>query len=257
MMTKEKIEYDGKVYEFKEPTLEMYANIMKYKDRLNYEELYLMVIEELTGLSEEEILNANADLINQLWETITKFINMNGKELFQVIEHKNKKYNLVDVYKISFGQFVDIDTFLSKDEKYRIENLNELAAYLYCDDGMNYGNSDFSKRIEEFKDLPLKYVEGAIFFLLSLGLGLHQLTQLYSKSKIMWWIMKMQIHLVSIGDGMQQFLHLPKTKFGFLIMLLLSPLWVVLTTFHISWIKIKKWRKKRKNRKIKQSSKNE
>lgn len=256
-MMKDKIEYEGKKYELKEPTLAMYADIMRYKDKLDYEELYLMVLEELTGLSEDEILKADAALINKLWDKITNFIKMDGKELFQTIEHKGKKYNLVDVYKISFGQFVDIDTFLSKEEKYRIENLNELAAYLYCDDGMIYGDSDFQKRIEEFKDLPLKYVEGAIFFLLSLGLGLHQLTQLYSKSKMMWWIMRAQIHLVSIGDGMQQFLHLPKTKFGFLIMLLLSPLWLVLITLHISWIKLKKLRKKRKSRKTKQLSNDE
>jgi hypothetical protein len=116
---------------------------------------------------------------------------------------------------------------MKKDESYKIANLNELAAYLYCEEGKNYGDSDIQKRIEEFKTLKVRYIESAIFFLLNLGKGLYELTQLYSKSKMMWWIMRTRIALASFGDGMQQLVSSQKTKFGKLIVLLTFPLWLV------------------------------
>jgi hypothetical protein len=116
---------------------------------------------------------------------------------------------------------------MKKDDSYKIANLNELAAYLYCEQGVKYGDSDIKKRIEDFKDLKVKYIESAVFFLLSLAKGLHELTLLYSKSKTMWWMMRTRIALASFGDGMRQLLSSQKTKFGKLMVLLTFPLWLV------------------------------
>ena len=221
------IEHNGKQYEVKEPTIKTWKNVMIFKDLLDEEEMSVKMISEVTGLSVKEVKEADALEIRIAGDKLWRYLNQESKQLHRTIEHNGTTYDLVDVNKISFGQFVDIDTFMKKDDSYKIANLNELAAYLYCEQGIKYGDSDIKKRIEEFKDLRVKYIESAVFFLLSLGRGLHELTQLYSKSKTMWWMMRTRIALASFGDGMQQLLSSQKTKFGKLMVLLTFPLWLV------------------------------
>ena len=158
------IEHNGKKFEIKEVTIEMWTSVMKLKDLLEEEEMYIRMIAQVTGLSRDEVLECDAYTIQKVGDSIMNVINQQSRQLFREIEHNGIKYKLVDVSKISFGQFVDIDTYLKKEESYRIANLHELAAYLYCEDGMEYGKTDFSLRIEAFKDLPVRYIDGALFF---------------------------------------------------------------------------------------------
>ena len=217
------VEHNGKKFEIKEITIDMWSSVMKLKDLLEEEELYIRMISQVTGLSREEVLTCDAYTIQKVGDTIMNIVNQESKQLFRQIEHKEIKYNLVDVTKITFGQFVDIDTFLKKDEAYRVANLNELAAYLYCEDNMEYGKTDFSLRIEAFKDLPVKYIEGSLFFLLNLAKGSEEIIKLYSQSKLMWKILKMRILLMLIGDGITVSARSVKRKYGSLTMLLLYP----------------------------------
>ena len=220
-------------YTIEEPNIQLWSNVMKFKDLLDEEELYIKMISEVLGITREEVLSANTTDIIEVGDYVYSFINKESKKLFKQIEFKGAKYNLVDVNNISFGQYVDIDSFLRKDEGYRIANLNELAAYLYTEDGITYTNSNIKFRIEEFKTLPIKYVEGAIFFLLNLARASHELTQLYSQSKLMWMVMRTKITLMLIGDGIRQYRHSQTTKFGKLITWLLYPFISVLITFRI------------------------
>jgi hypothetical protein len=238
------IEHKGKQYEVKEPTIETWKNVMVFKDLFDEEEMSIKMISEVTGLTMKEIKEADALDIRIAGDTLWRYLNQESRELFRTIEHKGITYNLIDVNKISFGQFVDIDTFMKKEESYKIANLNELAAYLYCEEGKTYGESDIKKRIEEFKTLPVKYIEGSVFFLLSLAKGLQELTLLYSKSKLMWWMMRLRIVLESFGDGIRQLVSSQKTKSGRLIMLLTSPLWLVLIICLTLWMLITKKRDK-------------
>jgi hypothetical protein len=232
------IEHNGKQYEVKEPTINTWKNVMIFKDLLDEEEMSVKMISEVTGLSVKEVKEADALDIRIAGDKLWRYLNQESKQLHKTIEHNGVLYDLVDVNKISFGQFVDIDTFMKKDESYKIANLNELAAYLYCEQDVKYGDSDIKKRIEDFKNLKVKYIEGAVFFLLSLGRGLHELTLLYSKSKTMWWMMRTRIALASFGDGMQQLLSSQKTKFGKLMVLLTFPLWLVSIIFLFLWMLI-------------------
>jgi hypothetical protein len=238
------IEHEGKKYEIKEPTIEVWKNVMIYKDLLDEEDMYVKMISEVTGLSMKEIKNSDALEIRIAGDKLWRYLNQESKLLFRTIEHNGTKYNLVDLNKVSFGQFVDIDTFMKKDESYKIANLNELAGYLYCEDGVEYGNSDIKKRIQDFKTLPVKYIEGAIFFLLNLGKGLQELTTLYSKSPVMWWIMRVRIAWASFGDGIKRLVSSQKTKFGKLIVLLTFPLWLVSIICLFLWTLIRNKKEK-------------
>ena len=166
------IEHNGKQYEVKEPTIKTWKNVMIFKDLLDEEEMSVKMISEVTGLSVKEVKEADALEIRIAGDKLWRYLNQESKQLHRTIEHNGTTYDLVDVNKISFGQFVDIDTFMKKDDSYKIANLNELAAYLYCEQGIKYGDSDIKKRIEEFKDLRVKYIESAVFFFVEFGKGI-------------------------------------------------------------------------------------
>lgn len=229
------LKYDGRKLTVKEPTIQMWIEVMKFRELLDEEEMDIRMLSLTTGLSVKEIKESDASSMKIAADSVFRFLNQESKKLFKNIEHNEKKYVLVDIHKMSFGQFVDIDTFLQKDENYRIANLNELAAYLYTEEGKKYGENDFREQIEEFKTLPIKFVESAIFFLLNIGVLSHQLSVLYSKNKLIWTIMMIRVRLQSIGGGILPSLHFPKTKSGWLTLLLLSPILVVSTILHILW----------------------
>lgn len=236
----EYIEYNKKKYPIKEITIEMWSELMKFKDLLEEEEMYYRMISLMIGLSRDEINELPASEILKVGETLNEILNGQSRKLHPKIEHKGITYLLTDMNDLSFGQFVDIDSFLTKDETYRISNLHELASYLYIQEGMKYGQINFKKQSEDFKTLPIKYIEGAIFFLLTFGKALQLLSQISSKKKLLWWMMRWRMTLTLIGAGTKRLIFSHKTKFGRLMGLLLSPFYLVLTICRTIWTLIKK-----------------
>ena len=225
------IEYDNKKYELKELTIEKWQNILKFKDILDETDVYIRMIAEMTGLTPEQVKQGDARAIVECGQMLDAYLNQESKQVYMTMKHNNVEYELVDFGNITFGQFVDIDTFIMKDESYKIANLNELAAYLYTEKGKKYGEGDFKKNIENFKQLPMKYIEGAVFFLWTLERGLLSLSEVYSENKWMWKWVKMTMVFRNFGVTISGFLSSRKTKFGKLIVLLVSPLFFVSTIF--------------------------
>jgi len=218
-----RIEFNGRTINVKEPTISDWSKVMKYKDLLDEEELYYKMLEEFTGMEKDEILKQDAATIIRLGDVVQNILMYENKKLYKEIEHNGMTYELMDVNNISFGQYVDLDTFLRKDEKYRTQHLNELAAYMYVEKGT------------------------ALFFLLNIAEASQSLTQLYSKNKLMVKLLKIRIVFMVITDGIMQFHNSPKTKYGKLIMWLISPLSVPLITLATLWILIKRRREKSKS----------
>ena len=239
-----KIEVNGKTIEIKDPTVTDWANVMKYKTILDEEELYYKMLQEFTGMDRDELLSQDATFVIRIGDIVQNILLNENQKLYPEFEHDGIKYKLVDVNNISFGLYVDIDTYLRKDDNYRMSNMNELAAYLYCEEGLKYSDSNFKKRIDAFKTLPVKFVNGALFFLVNLVGASQSLTQLYSKSKVMWKIMKIRIAFIVIMDGITQLVHSQKTKFGRLIMWLMSPLLGLSIILVTLWTSIRKKKKK-------------
>ena len=222
-MTTQFIEYKGKKYPIKEPTIKIWSEVMKLQGILDEQDMFIKILELTTGLTREEILLADAKEVREAGNSVFNYLNQQDKKVVNEFTHKGKEYQFLDVTDISFGQFVDIDTFLTKSEAYRIQNLNELAAYLYTEKGSKYGDTKIKKRIKEFEDLPIKYLEGSVFFLLSSAKASAEITSLYSQSKFLWMMMKTKIIFRLIGAGIQQSAHYVKKKFGFLTMCLIYP----------------------------------
>jgi len=215
----------SKKFEVSEPTIREFCDVMKLKDILTEDELNVRLIEKVTGMSHEEVMDMDATTIQKIGSVLFAHYNKESKKLFQTFELKGIKYKFMDVNTISFGQFVDIDTFLKKDESYRIANLNELMAYLYCEEGTKYSESNFKVRIEAMLDAPSHIIEGALFFLSNLEKGLLEIMELSSKSPIMFQMMRLRIVFQSFGATTKLSRYLLKTKFGRLTLLLL---WVLL-----------------------------
>ena len=238
------IEYNGKKYPVKEPTIKTWTEVMKLKDILDEGELFVKLIELTTGLSKEEILNADASQINNVGEKVLSIVTGSNKQVVTSFEFNGVEYEFLDITSLSFGQFIDIDTFLAKKESYRIQNLSELAAYLYIEKGTKYGETNIQKRIKAFEDLPIKYMEGSVFFLLNIANLSVELTKIYSQSKTLKVVMKTKLISRLIGVGIQRSAHLVKTRFGYLGMLLIYP-WLSVSIISLTlWTLIRNKRKK-------------
>ncbi len=214
-----------KKFEVSEPTIREFCDVMKLKDILDEDELNVRLIEKVTGMSHEDVMEMDATTIQKIGSVLFTHYNKESKKLTQSFQLNGVTYKFMDVNTISFGQFVDIDTFLKKDESYRISNLNELMAYMYCEENIPYGKSDFKKRIETMLDAPSHIVEGALFFLLNLERGLYEIMELSLRSPLMFQIMRLRMAFHSFGATTKLFRFLQKTKFGSWILLLL---WVLL-----------------------------
>ena len=245
-MTEMFIEHNGKKYPVKEPTIQTWASIMKHKDLLDETDMFVKTIELLTDIPKEELMEADPVSVYGAGEVIMTHLNTERRNIFNKIEHKGVEYDFMDINNLSFGQFVDIDTFLSKPETYKLANLHELASYFYIETGTKYGDIPANKRKEAFVDLPMKYLEGAVFFLMSSARISEQLTKIYSQSTMLKVMGKIKIILALIGGGIQQSAISVKTRFGYLIHLLLYPLLCVSITSLTLWTLI---RNKKKNRK--------
>jgi len=238
-MVKAFIENGGKKYEVKELTIKMWKEIMKVKDLLDPADLFVKCIELTTDMKREDILKADALEVKEAGEKILSYINQADRKVITHFNFNDIDYDFLDIQNISFGQYIDIDTFLGKEENYRIQNLNELAAYLFTEKGKKYGETDIKKRIKAFDELPVRYLEGAVFFLLSLTRASEEITRLCSQSKFLKWTLRMKIVLRLTGVGIQQSALSLKTRFGRWTMYLLYPLLCVSIISRTLWTLIR------------------
>ena len=223
----------SKNYEVKEPTIKEFCDVMKFKDILTEDELHIRLIEKSIGITHDEVMELDAFTIQKIGSTLFSHYNKESKKLTTSFDLNGITYKFMDVHNISFGQFVDIDSYLKKEEGYRIANLNELMAYMYCEKDIPYSKSNFKQRIEIMNDAPSHIVEGALFFLLNLGRGLLEIMDLSLKSPVMFQIMRLRMTLASFGGTIKSLVYLQKTKFGSLIssllLVFLLPLIICLT----------------------------
>jgi hypothetical protein len=116
------IYHEGKEYPVMEPTIKIWKEVMKLKNILDEAELFIKMLELTTGLSKEDILRADASEIRETGEKILQVFSRANKQVTKDFFHEGIEYEFLDIHNLSFGQFIDIDTFLGKDETYRIQN---------------------------------------------------------------------------------------------------------------------------------------
>lgn len=174
-------------YKLKEPTIELWNKLMALKDWTDETEFSVKLISELCELTEEEVRNKDWQEIVPLAQSLSNYILQDSKQFYKEFEFDKTTYRFIDLNKLSFGEFIDLDTFLMKPVNERIAQSSLLMSMLYREvDNKNklvpYDSSKLEERAEKFKQLPIKYLNGASTFFLLLEKVLLQNTQNYSSN---------------------------------------------------------------------------
>lgn len=174
--------YGKNEYKLKEPSIELWNKLMALKDWSDETEFSIKLISELCDLTEDEVRNRDWQEIVPLAQSLSNYILQDSKQFYKEFEFEGLSYRFIDLNKLSFGEFIDLDTFLLKPVSERIAQSSLLMAMLYRElDDKNklvpYDSSKLEERAERFKKLPIKYLNGASTFFLLLEKVLRQNTQ--------------------------------------------------------------------------------
>lgn len=212
------LKYGGKIYKVDEPTIEVWAKLILLQEWTDEREFAIRLLSFITGLTEEEIEKSDFIEVLQAAADLSKYLMVESKAFHNEFEFNGVKYKFLDLTNITFGEFIDLDTFLTKSETDKKKELNLFMAMLYreVDDKGNYkpyDSNEMVKRAEVFKKLPVKYVNGATTFFLRIEKILlnNTKTSLYQKLKSMiraTWMLKKSIVSTSIGGGSLLLSHL-------------------------------------------------
>lgn len=205
------IKYKGKIYKVEEATIEMWSKLILLQEWTDEREFAVKLLSFVTGLTEEEIEQSDVIEVLETAADLSKHLMTESKVFRNEIEFNNTKYRFLDLSNITFGEFIDLDSYLSKSDIEKKKELNLFMAMLYreVDNDGNYkpyNSNEMMRRAELFKKLPVKYVNGATTFFLRLEKILLNNTKTSSWQKLkmmisMIWIAKKLIVLTSIGGG--------------------------------------------------------
>lgn len=217
------IKYDGKEYLVAEPTIMVWNRLAGAQSLQDEEAFRYTLISTATGLDEEEIRQADWLDVFKVSEYLTDYYMVQSPRFYNHFIFNETLYKFIDLENLTFGEFIDIDSFLSQPTSYRMGNMNMLMALLYRETDENgkvlkYDASKVSERAQLFKLLPAKYLQGAIFFFGTLE---NILSVLMKQSLIQRKLRLMKMNLKrkmikllnSVGVGIQQlYIWLKKTS---------------------------------------------
>jgi hypothetical protein len=206
-----KFNYQNKQYQIDEPTVEMWSKLTLLQEWTDEREFCVKLLSFTTGLTEEEIENSDYLEVLKVSNEISAFLNESGDKFYNEFDFNNKKYRFLDLPNLTFGEFIDIDTYLSKEEHEKKREMPLLMAMLYreVDEKGNYkpyNSKELQLKAEEFKKLPVRYVRGSTNFFFHLDKTLQGNfrgsfgLQLKLMAKMIWILVKF-IPLISFGVG--------------------------------------------------------
>lgn len=211
-MIKHTITYQDKEYVVNEPSIQIWTKLDFYKDILDDNDFVIKIISESTGLSEEQIMQADWFDILQVASGLSELLLNINDNFHNEFEFDGVKYKFIDLPNLTFGEFIDIDAFLQKNEAERKSQLNFLMALFYREVGedgkvIKADGELLQARAEKFKNLPVRYVHGALGFFLRLEKIL-QKPSLKFLVKLKWiqtkkkWNKARKKVFQAIGDGL-------------------------------------------------------
>lgn len=156
-------------YDIKAPTIKQWMRFNKVdsfgdeEDNLN---ICVKLLSIMTGESEQSIRECPYQSVLDVGNEVLNFIMSLSKKFHKSFKFDGVEYDFVDMNKISFGHYMDIDHFFSKKPNERKNELNVHLALLYLpkNDNGKYLSNTVMDRAEKFKDLSIEYYFGALFF---------------------------------------------------------------------------------------------
>lgn len=175
-MNKITFELEGNEYELPEYiTIENYVKIFKLKDIFSDEFFAIKLLNILTGAPIEVLTDANYNQIEYLSNFCMNLFPKKEKFVDR-FEFDGIKYGFIDTWKkISFGEFVDLDTLMSKKGDELLDYIHIITAILYRpiiseDKKGNYKIEKYDpdtmeERAEKFKKLNINiFIGSQVFF---------------------------------------------------------------------------------------------
>jgi hypothetical protein len=216
------ITYNGKKIEVKPPTLEMWIKLNRTEGLEDPKEFALNLIQLSTGLTRDEILEHSWYDIQSVSAGLVDYFTGESKKFFDEFEYEDQKYRFIDLQKMSFAEWIDIDTFLQKPYSQRKNELHFHLALLYrpvLEDGTveKYDGNKLEKRAMMFLTMPggVRYLNGALFFFTSLEQVLQNNTigyfNLWMLRRTLILRLKIALTLVRFGGGIVRFQSWLKT----------------------------------------------
>ena len=195
-------ELEGKEYSLPNYlSIDNYIKIYKIKDFLGEHYFQAKIINAITGVKMEKILETNHNQINFISDYILSLFPDNNYPFFNEFQHNDIEYGFIPSWKnMSFAEFVDLDTLMTKKPMEIIQNLHIICAIMYRPITKRNGKNDFDiekydpkemvKRAEMFKkELDVKYVLGGQFFFIKFVNKYSDYSPLSLKDKMkMRWI---------------------------------------------------------------------
>jgi hypothetical protein len=206
-----KFNYKNKQYEIEEPTVEMWSKLTLLQEWTDEREFCVRLLSMTTGLTEEEIENSDYLEVVKISNEISTFLTQDGDKFYNEFSFNNKNYRFLDLPNLTFGEFIDIDTYLTKEPHEKKKDMPLLMAMLYreLDENGNYkpyNSKELQLKAEEFRRLPVRYVRGSTNFFFHLGKTLQGNFQasFWQRLKLMGqmiWILVKFVPLISFGVG--------------------------------------------------------
>lgn len=202
--------YNGKDYPVTEPTVDTWMDLTALQDFEDNLEFAIKLIALSTGLKPDQIKEHDWFEILQVASGISEYFKEQYDKFHDTFELNGITYKFIDLSNMSFGEFIDIDMFLSKPEAIRKRELHYHMALLYreVDENGNltkYDSSKVEERAQKMKKAPIKIVNGALVFFWAIETELRKHTGGYLKKLL--WVKTMMIRtrmvivLLSFGVG--------------------------------------------------------
>lgn len=206
-----KFKYKNKEYNVESPTVEMWSKLTLLQDFTDEREFCVKLLSFTTGLSEEEIENSDYMEVVKLSNEISTFLTQEGDKFYQEFSFNNKNYRFIDLPNLTFGEFIDIDTYLAKEPHEKKKEMPLMMAMLYREldekgQYKPYNSKELQLKAEEFKKLPVKYVRGSTNFFFHLGKTLQgnfrgSFKQNLKLTLQMTWVLVRFVPLICFGVG--------------------------------------------------------
>jgi len=210
------ITYNDRKVEIKEPTLEMWIKLNRINGLEDNQEFALNLIELATDLNRQEILEHSWYDIQQVSSGLADYFTDKAEKFHDTFQYNKITYKFIDLQKMTFAEWIDIDTFLQKPYSQRKNELHFHLALLYrpmLEDGTieKYDGGKLESRAQLFLTMAggVKYLNGALFFLTVLRRVLQSNTTGYFAQWM--WVKTLNLRLraalilVNFGGGIVRF----------------------------------------------------
>lgn len=197
-------------------SIKNYVDIFKIKDLFSDDYFAARLLNIVTGVPIEDVLNSDYSEVNYLSTEILMRIPLKNPKFYDRFQIDGVDYGFIPDWKdMTFAEFVDLDTLTTKKPEELLDNLHIIASIMFRPITNQKSEHDYQiekydvkqmkKRAELFKNkLDIKYILGGQFFFIKFAnrysnysqLSSIQKLSIWKRIKIMWMLRKLILRVI-------------------------------------------------------------